>query len=149
MGWMDTKAGAERTVDGGRGTGGRGRQRLPVTPGNGAGLFGPVFWLAFILLRVFPRVTAVTCRRSRLAYSSGGCTGFTPVSRLTPLQQMAHPRVASYTSRRTRAKLNPSLPGLAVERPASSRPIWNVFRELIPGRRVFSFYSTGLDRIRN
>ncbi len=49
---------------------------LPVTPGNGAGGFsGPVFWLALILLRAFPCLHTSGNRRSRQAYSSGGCAG--------------------------------------------------------------------------
>jgi len=30
------------------------RQRLPFTPENSAGKYGPVFWLAFILLQGLP-----------------------------------------------------------------------------------------------
>jgi hypothetical protein len=46
-----------------------------ITPWNGADYFGPVFWLAVILLRAFPQIIAVAYTRSRQAYSSGGCTG--------------------------------------------------------------------------
>jgi len=52
-----TIRGRKRTVDRGQAdkTQEAGRQRLPFTPKNSAGSIGPVFWLAFILVRAFPR----------------------------------------------------------------------------------------------
>ncbi len=53
----NTIRGRKRTVDRSQAdkTQEAGRQRLPFTPKNSAGSIGPVFWLAFILVRAFPR----------------------------------------------------------------------------------------------
>lgn len=83
---IDTKRGNERSrsADAKQGWS---KAVFPSPRGMVLTFFGPVFWLAVILIRAFPWHTQWHWR-TRLAYSSGGCAGMaanaaSPASRLT------------------------------------------------------------------